>query len=103
MKHTVGMAVLLATLGLATATGCASSVPASMAERGVDDATVSAGVRAAIDREAALKGSDIQVGTVQGVVQLSGFVSSAEDVATAAAVARTVEGVKSVRNDLRLK
>jgi hyperosmotically inducible protein len=40
---------------------------------------------------------------VQGVVQLSGFVSSADSVAAAASVARTVKGVKSVRNDLRLK
>jgi osmotically-inducible protein OsmY len=50
-----------------------------------------------------LGGSEIQVDTSNGVVQLSGYVSSADDVAAAAAVARTVKGVKSVRNDLRLK
>jgi hypothetical protein len=46
---------------------------------------------------------EIDVETREGIVQLSGFVSSADDVAAAAAVARTVKGVKSVRNDLRLK
>ena len=102
MRNTGCTTVLLAALVLATATGCASGDPAQ-AERQVDDAGVSAGVKAAIAAEPALKGSEIQVDTEHGVVQLSGFVSSAEDVATAAAVARTVRGVQSVRNDLRLK
>ena len=103
MKTSASFAVLLGALMLATASGCASSGPGQAAERQVDDAAVSAGVRSAIAAEPALAGSEIQVGTQGGVVQLSGFVSSAEDVATAAAIARTVKGVKSVRNDLRLK
>jgi hyperosmotically inducible protein len=102
-RNTGNMAVLLAALMMATATGCASGGPGQSAEQLVDDASVSAGVKAAIALAPTLKGSEIQVDTNQGVVQLSGFVSSAEDVATAAAVARTVKGVKSVRNDLRLK
>ncbi len=69
----------------------------------VDDATITAGVKAAIVREPTLKVFEIDVETVQGVVQLSGFVSSADSVAAAASVARTVKGVKSVKNDLRLK
>jgi hyperosmotically inducible protein len=102
MRNTGSTAVLLATLVLATVTGCASGDP-RQAEQQVDDASVTAGVKTAIAAEPALKGSEIQVDTQHGVVQLSGFVSSAEDVATAAAVARTVRGVQSVRNDLRLK
>jgi osmotically-inducible protein OsmY len=43
------------------------------------------------------------VDTERGVVLLSGYVSSADDVAAAAEAARTVRGVKSVRNDLRLR
>lgn len=102
MRNTASMAILLGVLVLTTVTGCAGGMPGG-AERQVDDASVTAGVKAAIAREPALKGSEIQVDTDQGVVELSGFVSSAEDVATAAAVARTVRGVQSVRNDLRLK
>ena len=102
MRNTGCITVLLAALALALVSGCASGDPAQ-AERQVDDASVSAGVTAAIAAAPALKGSEIQVDTRQGVVQLSGFVSSAEDVATAAAVARTVRGVQSVRNDLRLR
>jgi hyperosmotically inducible protein len=103
MRNTGSTAILLATLVLATVTGCASGDPRQAAEHQVDDASVTAGVKTAIAAEPALKGSEIQVDTQHGVVQLSGFVSSAEDVATAAAVARTVRGVQSVRNDLRLK
>lgn len=107
MRNTGCMAALLSALLAALATtalsGCASADPGQAAQRQVDDASVTAGVKAAIAAEPALKGSEIQVDTEQGVVQLSGFVSSAEDVATAAAVARTVKGVQSVRNDLRLK
>jgi hyperosmotically inducible protein len=69
----------------------------------IADATITAGVKAAIVREPTLAVSEIDVETEQGVVQLSGFVGSADSVATAASVARTVQGVKSVRNDLRLK
>ena len=50
-----------------------------------------------------LKSAEINVETFKGVVQLSGFVSSPAAESTAVAVARKVEGVKSVKNDMRLK
>jgi hyperosmotically inducible protein len=43
------------------------------------------------------------VETFKGVVQLSGFVNSNEDITKAVAVARSVGGVKSVKNDMRRK
>ncbi|MFK3738764.1 BON domain-containing protein [Massilia sp. TN1-12] len=94
-------AALLAAL-LLGATGCASEGGAA-AERRADDASITAGVKAAVAADARLQANEIDVDTDQGIVQLSGFVSSAEDVAAAAAAARTVRGVLSVRNDLRLK
>ena len=103
MKHYGTTMTLLAALMLATVTGCASGGKQETVGQYIDDATVTAGVKAAIGADPRLKATEINVETYQGVVQLSGFVSSAEDVATAAAVARTVKGVKSVRNDLRLK
>jgi len=90
-------------LALGQAAGCAMSGGSLAAAPIADDATITAGVRAALVRDPMLKVADLDVETVQGVVQLSGFVSSADSVAAAAAVARTVKGVKSVRNDLRLK
>ena len=99
-----GIATALAVmLALGQVAGCATSGGGGPVAQFVDDATITAGVKAAIVREPTLKVFEIDVETEQGVVQLSGFVSSADSVAAAASVARTVKGVKSVKNDLRLK
>ena len=45
----------------------------------------------------------INVETFKGTVQLSGFVSSVAAEKTAMTVARNIEGVRSVKNDMRLK
>jgi hyperosmotically inducible protein len=103
MKQFGCTATLLAALvlGSATVTGCAAT--GTQAGQAIDDGTITTGVKAAINGDPNLKVSDLIVETDQGVVQLGGFVSSADDVAAAAAAARTVKGVKSVRNDLRLR
>ena len=87
---------------LATA-GCASSRTHEATGQYVDDSVITTKVKSAILGEPGLKVSEINVETFKGVVQLSGFVSSAANEATAVQVARTVGGVKSVKNDMRLK
>lgn len=69
----------------------------------IDDATITAKVKAAIFNDATLKSNDISVKTLEGRVQLSGFVDTSADIAQAGTVARGVGGVTSVKNDLRLK
>ena len=104
MRHKLPALALLATLTIGfPLTGCGSPASLLASTATVDDSTITTGVRQAIKRSTELIGADIDVATREGIVQLSGYVSSAENVATAAAVARTVKGVKSVRNDLRLK
>jgi osmotically-inducible protein OsmY len=53
--------------------------------------------------DASLKSAEINGETFKGVVQLSGSVNSQADINKAVDVARRVAGVKSVRNDMRLK
>ena len=60
-------------------------------------------VKAAILEAPSLKTSEINVETFKGVVQLSGFVNSHTDINKAVEVARSVKGVTSVKNDMRLK
>jgi osmotically-inducible protein OsmY len=60
-------------------------------------------VKAAVLNEPSLKSAEINVGTFKAVVQLSGFVSSQADINKAVEVARGVGGVKSVKNDMRVK
>jgi osmotically-inducible protein OsmY len=69
----------------------------------VDDAVITTKVKAAIVNEPNLKSTEINVETYKGVVQLSGFVSSATAASRATELARGVKGVTSVKNDLRLK
>ncbi|MGJ9418802.1 BON domain-containing protein [Massilia sp. CMS3.1] len=104
MTHWTPALALLAALILGgPLAGCGSTGNLLATSVKVDDFTITLGVKAAIKRSTELKAADIDVATREGIVQLSGYVHSAENVATAASVARTVKGVKSVRNDLRLK
>lgn len=95
-------ASLLAALLLAGAAGCSADAH-RMAPAAIADADITSGVKAAVAADRQLQAGEIEIETREGIVRLSGFVSSADDVAAAAAVARTVKGVQSVRNDLRLK
>jgi c(7)-type cytochrome triheme protein len=69
----------------------------------VDDAVITAKVKAAVLEEASLKSAEINVETSKGRVQLSGFVRSRADINKAVKVAKGVKGVKSVKNDMILK
>ena len=82
------------------------STSTSMAETAgeyIDDSVITAKVKKDIYDEPTLKSSEIKVETSKGVVQLSGFVSTQAEIDRAGEVARMVEGVKSVKNDLQVK
>jgi hyperosmotically inducible protein len=95
-------ALFLATT-LVSVVGCASTSTQEGTGEYVDDSVITTKVKAAIFNEPALKSSEINVETFKGVVQLSGFVSVQASAHTAAELARGVRGVKSVKNDIRLK
>lgn len=88
---------------LASFVGCASTSKHEGTGEYLDDAAITTKVKAAVFREPTLKSSEINVETFKGVVQLSGFVRSQADIDQAVQVARSVGGVKSVKNDMRLK
>lgn len=60
-------------------------------------------MKAAILNEPTLKVAEINVETFKGIVQLSGFVSSRDAANKAVSVAKSVRGVKSVKNDMLVK
>jgi len=88
---------------LASLLGCASTTKHEGTGEYVDDSVITTKVKAAIFNEPSLKSAEINVETFKGVVQLSGFVSSSGDISKAAELARGVQGVKSVKNDMRVK
>jgi osmotically-inducible protein OsmY len=98
------LAKLSVLLGLFTVfQGCAASQTHQSTGQYVDDSVVTSKVKAAIVNDLALKGFQISVKTYQGVVQLSGFVDSAQNANKAADLARGVNGVTDVKNDLIVK
>ena len=90
-------------LCMAAALGCASTSSKEGTGEYFDDTVITGKVKAAILQEPTLSSAEINVETFKGVVQLSGFVNSREDVNKAVVVARKVGGVTSVKNDMRVK
>jgi osmotically-inducible protein OsmY len=81
--------------------GCATSDSGRAAGQVLDDAAITARVKTALAKEAGVgRALDVNVTTYQGTVQLSGFVETQDLANRAATVARGVEGVRSVRNDI---
>ncbi|MGP9799476.1 BON domain-containing protein [Rheinheimera sp. NSM] len=86
-----------------TLAGCGATSTREGTGEYIDDTVITTKVKAAILNTASLKVSEINVETFKGVVQLSGFVSSADDINTAMRVAREVTGVTSVKNAMQVK
>jgi len=69
----------------------------------VDDGIITARVKSALLAEPNVKSLDIAVATRKGEVQLSGFVDSQTQMELAIAIARDVDGVTSVGNEMSVK
>lgn len=95
--------IILCTLLLASLMGCAGSDTRQSTGQYVDDSAITAKVKAAIFDEDSLKSRQINVETFKGVVQLSGFVDSSKNYSKAEQIARDVDGVKSVINNIVVK
>lgn len=74
----------------------------SVGER-IDDAAITANIKARLVADPTLKATEINVKTFKGETQLSGFVSEPGDKARAVALAREVPGVVAVENQMRVK
>ena len=88
---------------LASFMGCASTRTHEGTSEYVGDAAITTKVKAAILSNSELKVMQINVETFKGVVQLSGFVDSAQSATKAAEVASGIKGVTSVQNNLIVK
>ena len=97
------LSALFLAVTLVSAVGCASTSKQEGTGEYVDDSVITTKVKAAILNEPDLKVAEINVETFKGAVQLSGFVSSQAAANKAVEVARRVGGVKSVKNDMRIK
>ena len=88
---------------IATFSACASTRTHESTGEYVDDSVITTKVKAKLADDDFFKSFQISVETYKGIVQLSGFVNSQQAVNRASEIVRTVQGVKSVKNDLIVK
>ena len=101
LSRFLGVVMAAAVLAL---TGCAGSESKRSTGEFSSDAALTAKVKTAIASDAGIgSASVINVNSYRGVVQLSGFVDSAEKIERAATAARNVQGVRSVENSIQVK
>ncbi len=94
------IALLSVTLFLAA---CAATDTTRSTGEYADDTAITARVKLALANDDQVSALDTQVETFRGVVQLSGFADTREQAERAGMIARNVEGVKDVRNDIRIR
>jgi len=103
--NTIALAICLA-LPLAAATelvGCAGNRYERSTGEYIDDKALSMRVRSALGDNPEYKFDDIQITSFRGTVQLSGFVNTAEQKSRAGDIAKKVEGVRNVENNVTVK
>ncbi|HRK77128.1 MAG TPA: BON domain-containing protein [Thiobacillus sp.] len=90
-------------VSLAAVAGCSSTAHQQGTGEYIDDAVITTKVKAAIFDDPMTKLLEIKVKTFKGEVQLSGFVSSQAAANRAVELARGVNGVTAVKNDMQIK
>jgi len=94
---------VVATALLVSVVACAPTSTREGTGEYVDDTVITTKVKAAFAADSTVKATQVQVETFKGTVQLSGFVDSAESARKAVELARGVNGVKSVKNDMVIR
>jgi hyperosmotically inducible protein len=89
-------------LTLATVTGCAATPATESTGEYIDSTAITAKVKAGILEQPKLRLFDIHVETSKGVVRLGGYAASQSSIDKAVEIARRVDGVKSVNNEMRI-
>ncbi|MGE5444666.1 MAG: BON domain-containing protein [Ignavibacteriales bacterium] len=104
MKHVNRSSSLIMCLVFVVALiSCAGSRTSESSGQYVDDSVITTKVKSALLADPDVKSLDIGVETFKGEVQLSGFVNSAEQASKAVEIAKSVKGVRSVKNSLVVK
>lgn len=91
---------MVAAVGL---TGCAGNRYDRSTGEYIDDKSLNSRVRTALSDNPEYKFGDVQVTSFRGTVQLSGFVNMADQKSKAGDIAKHVQGVKGVENNITVK
>ncbi len=103
MTFRTTFAAAIAAAVLMTATGCAVSRGQQSVGGYVDDAGITTLVKSRMLEDKQVAGTSISVETLNGTVMLSGFAKSATERVAAERIARGVNGVKAVKNEISVR
>lgn len=103
MKLSHALLAAASALAIVQVTGCAVARDQQTVGSYIDDTTLTTRVKAAFAKDPTVAATSINVETLKGTVQLSGFAKSEAERTTAERLARNTEGVKSVRNDIMVR
>lgn len=90
-------------LGGTFVTGCSSTSTRESTGEYIDSSALTAKVKSALIKDETVRARDVEVETFRGTVQLSGFVDTEAQKERATAIARSVQGVRDVKNNLIVK
>jgi osmotically-inducible protein OsmY len=100
MRLTTPLAAAVTALALLTTAGCAVSRGQQTTGAYIDDATITTQIKSRMLNDPAVAGTSISIETLNGTALLSGFAKSDSEKAAAERIARDVNGVKSVKNEI---
>lgn len=104
MKKVLRITKQLVCLSLLTVfLGCNATQKKESTGEYIDDSAITAKIKSGLFEDAKLKSLQIEVKTFKGIVQLSGFVDSAQSLTSAGEIAGRVQGIKELKNDLVVK
>ena len=92
-----------ACLALLGATGCAVTRGQETVGAYVDDTVITSTVKSRFVQDDKVSAAAISVETLNGTVMLSGFAKNATERNTAETIARQVNGVKLVKNEIAIR
>lgn len=97
------LAAIVAATALLTATGCAVTRGQETVGAYIDDATITTQIKARFADNTQVAATSISVETLNGTVLLSGFAKDTTEKTLAEKIARGVNGVKSVKNEIAVR
>jgi hyperosmotically inducible protein len=103
MNTHLAVACTVTTLALLTVSGCAVTRGQETVGAYIDDATITTQIKSRFVENKAVDAASIKVETLNGTVMLSGFAKNATERTTAETIARDVNGVKSVKNEIAVR
>jgi osmotically-inducible protein OsmY len=103
MKIRTILAAAAISMTLFTVVGCAVGRGQQTAGAYVDDSAITASVKTRMLEDPDVAGTSITVETLNGTVMLSGFAKNQKEKSTAESIARKVDGVKAVKNEITVR